>query len=621
MPGLFGAVGVARQVSRTLAQEYSLIWGESESVALETGMLGGHAFGLSRAVLELKDGTLFAVDGEASIYRSASTFAAEQGPPLFTMDSDGFRLTEECHGNVAAVDSASGCWFIGATPLGSFPLYYTQAAGGLVFSSLLRPLAKAVGRTRVPPDMVGAIQWLRRGTYLYGRRTFFQGVHRLLPGQVLCFDPNEDRLIVRETSDLWTAGYDARVGSPSQAAELCWTALASALRSHSLADALMGLMMSGGWDSRLLFGGLRSVFGPAGFVCWCHGDPKSREISIVRRLCEASGVQVHFTDSARAHDTDALEAGFRRVERVTGPEWLYAGRAFAEMGVEAAVAGIYGEIIGGDQGPDDLQRGLHKIPALARGLLAGKMRGKDVRAPDISVLRDAFAPQRLTKPWYLSQAAWSDVPNVSEMITADLELDLARLIDRGIEDHNQLLEAFLVETRQAQFTVGQLLACRVAVDVSIPYGDWKFARLVSRIPWEVKFHRNVMRRILERYSKNLLKFPVAASLVPAGAPILLQEAARFVRRADERMRWRVHHASRGLIPFPRYGWLSYEFLRDGEFLNALVEDLRCDFWDKPAIQRRVTDALSLRRRSEPTNRLEAIRGDLLRISTIDRMLR
>ncbi|MBN1630766.1 MAG: hypothetical protein JW990_13465 [Thermoleophilia bacterium] len=620
MPGIFGTTGVVGAFWEPLREEYLRIWGGIDTVEAAGGRLGGHAFGQSRAVLEAVDGTRFAVDGEASLYTAADDCATGRQPALFTTCDGEFRLTDRCCGNLAAVD-VSGTWHIGVSHLSSFPMYYSRLNGGLVFSTLLRPLAKTLEHAGCRPDMTGTVQWLRRGNYMFGRRTFFDGISRLLPGQILRYRSDEDCLESYETSDLWTGGYDSRVSSAGQAIELCWEGLQDALRDHVDTHWTTGLMMSGGWDSRVLLAGLRETFGPKAIACLSHGDPKSREIAIVRRACETSGVSAHVADTAKAYDLSALDAGFDRVETVTGPEWLCSGRAFADMGLQTATAGTYGEILGGDQGPDDLKHGLNKIPSLARELLRYRGAAAVIEPPDTSLLRDAFAVTSLSRPWYFLRSAWEEIQPLEEEMNADLEWDLDRLVRRGIEDQNQLLEAFLVESRQVQFTSRQLLSCRVAINVSIPYADVRFVRLVARIPWSLKYHRSVMRGMLERHAQDLLRIPVAAALVPASAPVLVQEASRLLRRTDERTRWRLHNLTRGRVPYPRYSWWWYEFLNDGRFLFDLVDDLRCGFWDRAVIRQRLTDALAGKPRLATCSTAADLAAHLLRVSTVDRMLR
>jgi asparagine synthetase B (glutamine-hydrolysing) len=622
MPGLFGAIGTPPACWETLCAEFSAIWGEIEFRGSIDGSVGGHSFGPEGAVHALPDGTVFAVDGEAHAYRRARGFADGSGEAVYSTGLVGLLPASTLGGNLVLRDPTSGFWYLAGTPSGSFPLYYTQAASGLLFSSLLRPLVKGARRVaRMEPDMVGVTQWLRRGNHLYGDRTLIQSVHRLLPGQVLCYEPRAARLTVLETSDICAGGYDPRTWSLEGIADLCWHNLIAAVERSAQDGGSVALMMSGGWDSRVLFAALREVMGVERMLCWSHGDLRSRESGLVRALCRESGARVRLESNEQAYDSARFDTAFERVESLVFPEWLHAGQALAQMGLGCATAGVYGEVLGGDQGPDDLVNGLKKIPVLARAMLSARARARERRPVDPSVLREIFAVEPLARPWYMEPGAWEALTGVHDAINADLDGDLHRLLARGIEHQDQLLEAFGVESRQSQFTIAQLLSCRVAVDVSVPFGDWELLRLASRIPWAAKYHRSLMRRMLERHARDLLEYPVAAALVPAKTWIAAQEASRLVRRTEERWRWRLHHASRGIVPYPRYGWWWYEFLADGRLIRSLVDDLRADFWDRAAIRQRVEarvgDHSGLDFRSPTADTL----GSILRISTVDRLLR
>lgn len=622
MPGMFGAVGCTPSCWDTLLTEFSTIWGEVEACQMTMGAVGGHAFGGTQALHELPGGLAFVIDGEASVYPLAGKQARDLGAPLFRIGRYGLRLAEDCAGNVAVLDSASGSLFLAAAVSGSFPLYYAEVPGGVLFSSLLRPLIRAMACiVAVEPDMVGVVQWLRRGCYFLGNRTFYSGAQRLLPGQVLRFQPEVGSIAVEETSDICAGGYDSRVQALDDAADVCWEGLVEAARRSAAQQQRMALMMSAGWDSRVLLAALRAAFGSEKVLCYSHGDLASRELHLVRRICEETTVRFRLESPEAAYDLGAFDEAFPRVESLVFPEWQHAGRVLADMGIRSVSAGIYGEIIGGDQGPDDLERGYRKIPVLVKELAVGTVYGGRHQGLDVGRLRSAFFVRRLSKPWYLLPSAWEAMPPACEGINADLESDLRRLTARGIEYQDQLLEAFSLQSRQTQYTIGQLLSCRASVDISTPFGDHRLLRLASRIPWTVKYRRTLMRCILQRHAADLLNLPMAATLVPARFPMAAQEVSRLVRRLDERARWRLHHVTFGVVSYPRYGWWWYEFLKDGSLMHALVDDLRCDFWDRAAIHDRISGQTGTGARLDARSPTADVLGHVLRISTVDRLLR
>jgi len=216
-------------------------WGEATKVA--EGVLGGHAFPPLHSVHTQPDGVAFAVDGEVSVY---STIAQPDYPTggLWELRDGQLDLTAACKGNLALAETNSGSWFLAEDWSGIFPLYYIQTERGLAFCSRQRPLAEVLGLSF---DPLGLLQFLRYGYTLAGR-TFFRNLRRLLPGQILRYQPSIKRLELRETSRVWSAdGLEQ-----DHPAERCWNYLTNAINSSLPNDVRHAFMVSGGWDSRTL---------------------------------------------------------------------------------------------------------------------------------------------------------------------------------------------------------------------------------------------------------------------------------------------------------------------------------------------------------------------------------
>jgi hypothetical protein len=91
--------------------------------------------------------------------------------------------------------------------------------------------------------------------------------------------------------------------------------------------------------------------------------------------------------------------------------------------------------------------------------------------------------------------------------------------------------------------------------------------------------------MLRRFAPRLLRYPLAATLVPAGAPLVVQEASRLARSVWETAHWKMHFRAPRVVDPPRLGWVNFEFLRSGRALHALIDDLRADLWDRDALLR------------------------------------
>jgi asparagine synthetase B (glutamine-hydrolysing) len=125
------------------------------------------------------------------------------------------------------------------------------------------------------------------------------------------------------------------------------------------------------------------------------------------------------------------------------------------------------------------------------------------------------------------------------------------------------------------------------VDVAMPYADRELLAFVTRIPLSLKIHNSLNRAMLARRAPELLRYPMAATLVPAGMPIAIQELSRIVRKLKEEMQWQLHARTSGRVPAPRLAWANFEFLRSGDSLRAVLDDLQTDLWDRSAINRSI----------------------------------
>jgi hypothetical protein len=609
MPGIFGAVGGKRELAERLKREFVNPWPAFDFVNVKGGVLGGHAFSPKRAVYSL-DECSFAVDGELGLYYDANSYVVNGKPELFHLVDGALALTEACKGNVAVVDARTGNWHIGSEWTGTFPLYYFHGRGQLLFSSRLRPLARAVGAT---VDPIGLYESLVKG-YTFGGRTLFEKIRRLLPGQSLTYSPLVDKLNLRENSLLWADGNTSELNDLRAVAEIAWANLKHAVAERISYPGKHGLMMSAGWDSRLLLSAMIESVGAAKVYVYTHGDSKSLELRIARALRESVGVEGHEEplDSAIFAPAD-LEIAFDRAETIIFPEWVRAGAMGVSLGLQSQACGVYAAVLGGHNGPTAATKGARRLVVGSRSLLeqlSGIAVGPKMAAAEL-------LPFSLKKPSYVRQGVFKTALDYNEAARADFEYDIDRLERRGIRNPDRFVEAFISEHRGTQYMEAQPLSCRAGIDVNIPYIDRSLLSVASRIPFRLKFHNAIHRVILQNHAPHLLRFPCSATLVPAYMPIPVQEASRVARRCMERITWKLYFLTGGKIQPVRFGWPNYEFLRQKNTLHSLVDSLTADLWDKTLLRKWLLSAAKFSDR----RKMSFIWQPLLRIFYTDLMLR
>jgi asparagine synthetase B (glutamine-hydrolysing) len=572
MPGLFGGSNRAAAAAKSLAWEFSSVWPDYLRGESGGSFVGVHAFAPNSALLQTSSSQLCALDGDAGLLANVG---AMPGSDVFLIEDNGIELRSSAVGNVAVLDNDA--IYLATDWTGTCPLYYTELAGGLLFSSHLRPLARAVDAA---PDMTGVLEFLRFG-YTVGARTQYRDIHRLCAGQSLVFRPGQG-VRITEHSRLW-AGVEQDHSYPKIAAIAAGAALDSAMQSLPN-DGPMALMMSGGWDSRSLLASAGSLDMKSRLRCYSHGDLASRELALAKSLAACAGLPWHAEPlDEQNYDLEFLGQAFGRTENLLFPHWHRAGRLLAEAGCRSVLAGVFGEMLGGRYWLAHTQFGVRKAATLFSNLLFGRY----LAEPPMPAARvDAaviFRLQFLRRPWYLNADAVGDEPRAVDQVNADIDEQFQRYERRGVATLNQFVEAFQGEHIGSRFCNVQLLSARAYLDVGFPLADRRVLEVATHVPLHARMQNGLNRKIIRARAPELLRLPMGATLVPASMPITVQEASRVVRKAVQMGQWSLHFATSGKIAAPSLAWANYEFLRRGSTLRTIVESLRADIWDRPAL--------------------------------------
>jgi hypothetical protein len=549
MPGIFGAVGCDSNLQDTLSRHFTAPWGDCTELKLSNGILGGHAFGKSRVVHTLSDNTHFAIDGEKSIYEF------EIAP--FSLSAGG-ELSTSCKGNLAI--ATNDRWYLATDWAGGFPLYYSHTPTGFIFCSRLRPLAEIL---RPQIDIVGFREFLHEA-YMLSGRTFYRGISRLMPGQILTYDPSNHRSTIAETSKAW-AGLER-----SSLAET-WGRITAAVSQSMGMRSRTAVMMSAGWDSRTLLAAALSRLPSQNILAYCHGRKDCLEVRLAREICDSLAITFH-NEPLRLTTTDLelLKVGFTRTETVLFPEWHRAGQFLSSLGIDTVSSGVLGEMVGGHYSRTMLYGGAQKLVSFVMQTIG--------QNGSLNRILNALTFKDLVKPWYVHPEVWGNIDELRTTMNEDIKATFKRYINRGIESADQLVEAFITEHRGSQYIVSQMLSCRAYIDVSIPFAERDVFLQASRIPISAKFHNALNRRLLRRHNPKILRFRTAAAPVPASLPILVQEFSRLLRHFAERS----NHMS-------TIAWYDWDFLRNDTVLYSIVDDLKMDLWKKERIYEKIAN--------------------------------
>lgn len=618
MTALCGAVGLPDGTLERLLGEFTAIWPNAAVEKWPAGLLAVQP-GKARVHHPGEDGEwLVAADGESYVVDRLSEYArysldALSGGEIPSVPAD-------WRGNGVVVNPDRGLVHLATEWTGTFPLFVTETPHGLAFSSHLRPLARAVG---AEPDPLGAIEFLRNGYGIHGR-TPFGGIFRLLPGQSLTRDGDGRGLRIREHSTLWARPLTVSISEVGELVENLWRRLLDALSDAIPESGRYGLMMSGGWDSRTLLAGLLKCLNSSDVLCYSHGDTRSREHDIVRRITATVGSECRLEPiDGSVWNPTVLGRRFEKTENVCFPSWHAVGENLQGSDVKCLTAGLFGPILGGHYGEPATRQGIGQIVSLAqrlRGHYKARIIGGGFSASNRGGA-DAAIELLMSGPigshWYLRPGFEESAEDVQAGINADIQKALRRLEERGITGLDAVLEAFSTEHRSAQFTNAQLMSCQPDLDIAFPLIDRRILELATQLPLELKINNYLNQKILDRHNTTLLDFPMAATLVKASRPIWLQELSRFGRRAWEDTEWKRYLESNGTREAPCWGWVNFEFLRDGTAFRRIREDLQSEFWNMEAI-RKMEQSIMTYRYDE---RLHPVYDQMNKIYTLDLLYR
>ncbi len=233
--------------------------------------------------------------------------------------------------------------------LGIKPLCWAEREGGVIFASTVASLmAHARADAVLDPDTMTAM--LRFG-FVPGARTILRGVHKVLPGEAICFGSRGAARRVR----WWTPGRcwaEARAGSTvpateDEAIESTARLIDGVVAERLLSDVPLGAFLSGGIDSSTVVAAAQAASPrplqtfTIGFRDAAYDESRAAE-AIARHL--GTNHQSHILDGEEAaalamRMDDAFDEPFGDASQL--PTWLVS--RLARQSVSVALSGDGGD--------------------------------------------------------------------------------------------------------------------------------------------------------------------------------------------------------------------------------------------------------------------------------------
>lgn len=582
MTALFGAAGCNDEIVDEFLSHCLDIWPGAKFVQSVSGcLIGARAYQNLAAIYPSLDGDIVGVQGEAHVYLPDVSGTTQEAPvehaPTGTQVRDGLAA------NFAKL-SRDGCLQLRCHESGIFPLYFLLVGDGVLYSSHIRPLARVLSNAEL--DFVGITQFLGEG-HTFSGRTPYSGIRRMLAGQELSLDVS-GQIKVIETSQLWQGPIRADI-SEVEAAEEFWSLLVSEVQQdRSIEQGDLTLMMSAGWDSRTLLAAyLSDKAGGSSLQAYFHGDTASREHRIVEAICSDHDISLQTMGLDRELlSLEFLQHNFQITENLIFPHWHRAGNIASGSGPVSA--GIYGEIPGGHFGNIQLGRTSERMLALAAKVFNLNSTDQGLSDEGIAAVRAKLHWSSSMFYWYLDSDVRRQMESFQHITNSDIDADLGRLQQRGVQTIEQLVEAFISEHRGAYYVAAQLLSVGHDRGIVTPFARSKLLRRMTQLPMFVRVHNKANRIALQRHMSQLNNYPSAATLVALKHPLLLQEVSRVFRKLYEVGMSKAGRLTRGMVSKPTMEWVNFEFLlRETHLFRDLVDDLQSDIWNKKDLHKMI----------------------------------
>jgi len=428
--------------------------------------------------------------------------------------------------NISIIDKKTKKLYLANDPGGLFPLYYTVQDKTFYASTHLYLLAKALN---AKPDYVQVIAKEVFG-YAVGPFTYFNGIKRLLPGELVIFDPHNGTTQSKLTETFFQ-GY-RKPGK--DILERVYHALEKPIKSIVEQDPTVGVMLSEGFDSRLL----ASLFKRAGaeVSSYTHGTTGTKGMREAERVAAKLGLNHHYEDAIFPSNQDQIKSLLLLSDNLHVPFWHGGSAYFRKTVANIVTAGT----------ALDSTLGGHIFYKSSRNRAkAIFQRYQEIVRQNLGIISDQYIEK-------LSQELIDNfldidikrlarrinerfVPDIAEILLSQfdlfidcLESEFQRLADTGSTLPSLQLQRFFLDHRARRFSYGQELMLRINNRVVVPSYERIFLQEVTTIPIAYKLNHGLYLRLLRKYFPISASIPTGNYLLPANFPRFFLESSRFL---------------------------------------------------------------------------------------------
>ncbi len=492
--------------------------------------------------------------------------------------------------NLISSDLPSGRFVITNDLSGIIPMYYyLNIDGALLFSTHIRPLARSI---QAPVDEISVIHH-SACFHTIGNRTLFKGISRLNPGETLIFFANTSRLLFRQAS-----GYYSNLdiySSDDQAVESLWADFLSGITPFAKLEGAKGILLSGGFDSRLVAAGFRHFKNQLKAVTL--GDIECFETGISMRVGKKIQAIPKIHNPQEDLDLEELDVAnlISSVECANFPYFNTATKILKGQGAISVSTGYGGEMTIGGNAFSLLGRGWSNSKRLQMGIR---------RSVGLSNnFRDYYHPSKLNQviePVYaffsglisrnksiFSEGYQEILEQAREELRADIENEISRLLLNNPETNQQIIERFWFE-HQLKHYGRQDLTLMLSLPLVLPTVSQKFLRRCSNLDPARKADHGIYLRLVRQLLGDLAGIPTANIPINLKYPDLLLWLSRAWRANYDKKIMDRMVKSKGHTKNHRFGWSNFEtWTRQSSFFINYPQCVSDDIFSKDFIDQKL----------------------------------
>ncbi|MEP0002459.1 MULTISPECIES: hypothetical protein [Marinobacter] len=477
-------------------------------------------------------------------------------------------------GILIAINKIESCVYLFNDGYGSFPVYLDNSAvaGDALVSDTLRSFAGH------GVDWVSFYQFLSLG-YIFGPYSLFKGISRLTANSGLKIEFGGDKAAISQfsLSNFWSTGEALHRTSIDDLIDI--------FRAEAEGFGDTQVMMSGGWDSRLLL----SVLEQKKPLLYTHGDLESREVAIVRDIAEMCNLAlVERAFSPADFGPDLVSSYLKKNDSAMFTHWHQAGLHARENKL-IITAGTFGEVLGGHYGTLNTLPGKKKYASLLMHMIGlGAFLDDALHLHDQETILEYLKMSNYNVFWFLESGLADELRSrkIIEESNHRLECVFQGYADQGMIDAQAMFERFYTEHRGGQYINLQLTNSACRHNFRNIFTNRDLLQSISSTSFSSRAHNKVNKEIIRKLRPELLDFPMAATLANARRPLLIQEGSRGIRKLVEKndalkfvYRRVSRYGDRG------FGWNSFRSIVNEDWIMNISNFLSSELWDHSVLNK------------------------------------